>query len=113
MARQQYLKGLIPLEDVGSPVCDYCQLITDNFPLDGRDPRPLQTVQHILTECEYFATQRLQAFGQAFGLDLSTVPLHKAMNFLFAMEIKLLPEDDQEVMNIDISNPVDDDQEFD
>ena len=112
MNRQKYLKGRILLENVGSPVCDLCQTDTGNYPLDGRDPRPVQTVEHLFSDCEALALKRLQMFGVAYNVDMAGITLQQAMDFMFLAEIELLPEDNQDVQEIDQTNPIEDDGEF-
>ena len=104
--RQKYLRGRILLENVGSPVCDLCQENTEDYPLDGRDPRPVQTIEHLFSDCEALALLRLRVFGTLYNVDTTTTKLQKAMDFLFMAGIELLPEDNQDVQEIDQSNPL-------
>ena len=85
---------------------------TDNYPLNGQDPRPVQTVEHLFSDCEALALKRLQMFGVAYNVDMAGITLQQALDFMFLAEIDLLPEDNQDVQEIDQSNPIEDDGEF-
>ena len=103
VTRQRYRKGHIPWEQVVSPICDYCQTWTTITPdyEEGEDGRPVQTTDHIFSECEGFATLRFDLFGRHFGTYLHEIPINKILKFIDAAGFKdLIPKDKDEVKEL-------------
>ena len=109
----RFQKGHIPWEKVVSPICNYCQDDTAIWPTykEGEDGRPIQTTEHIFSECEYFATQRAKAFGSYFGKPLNEIKYKNILKFIELAKLDVIPGDHDEVKEVAYNPLADEDDD--
>merc|ERR1712029_1084838 len=98
VTKQRFRRRHIPWKDVISPICNHCQddtTITPEYE-EGDDDRPLQTTEHIFTECEAFAALRSRVFYQPYGTPLHELKINSILRFIFLTKLDVLPADSPE-----------------
>ena len=90
----EYVKGLIPAEQVGNPYCDLCHepgeapLVPPLAPLKGV---PLQTSGHLVAECGYFNSIRQKIFGMPNAIPIEWIQKKDILRFFSEARFTILP----------------------
>ena len=84
----------------------YCNRCLDAMPTvhSADNDDFLQTPWHFYSSCEALASLRQEMFGEPYYKPLSEIDRKQVLEFARRAEIDILPEDNDEVMNIDLDN---------
>ena len=115
VTKKKYDQGKIEWNDVQSPICNYCQTVTEIDPdyREGEDSRPVQTSEHLFKYCEFFTRERLEIFGHLYLENLHQIKLPQILRFIEATGLDPLPEENPETAEINLLNIADEEENID
>ena len=115
VTKKKYDQGKIEWNDVQSPICNYCQTVTEIDPdyREGEDGRPVQTSEHLFKYCEFFTRERLEIFGHLYLENLHQIKLPQILRFIEATGLDPLPEENPETAEINLLNIADEEENID
>ena len=110
--RERLRRGEIQEEELVPPYCDLClEEMPDPRVVGAEFDEYLQTPFHLFTQCEALALVRLRVFGQAYGIRLDEIKKANILTFVREAGLSVFPKDNSEVVDIDRSNLLGEDDE--